>query len=140
MHEVKISQDLDHKNLVKFVKWFSIEKRHVIIIPFFPRSVADMMNRKSLVRQAAPLAAIQVIARYCFDALRHLHSKKLCYADLKHANIMLQNVEDGHATLVDYGATVPIGSPIREFTDAFCMDVDTAVGSENWTGFVLGPH
>ena len=133
MREVEANQAFDHKNLVKFIKTFSIQedKRHVIVMPFFPRSVADWLTRHTVI----PLNALTVIARNCFDALCHLHSKGFCYADLKPANIMLQNTEPGYATLVDYGATVRLGSPIIEFSHHYCLDADTVTATEHldWT-------
>jgi serine/threonine protein kinase len=136
IREVKINKALEHKNLVKFINNFSIqsETRHIIIMPFFPRSVADMLTQHSSI----PLAAIRVIARNCFDALCHLHSKGFCFSDLKPSNIMLQNAEHGHATLVDYGATVRIGSPIIEFTQHYCLDADTITATEHLDWICLG--
>jgi hypothetical protein len=135
MREVEISQALDHGNLVKFIKTFSIEgERHVIIMPFFPRSAADLLSQASVIS----LATIKVIARNCFDALCHLHSKGFCFVDLKPSNIMLQNAEQGRATLVDYGATVRIGSPIIEFTKQYCLDANTSQATEHLDWICLG--
>jgi serine/threonine protein kinase len=136
IREVEISQALDHKNLVKFIKTFSIqnETRHIIIMPFFPRSVSDMLDQHSKIGSAA----IKVIARNCFDALCHLHSKGFCFADLKPSNIMLQNGVHGHAILVDYGATIPIGSPIIEFTAQYCLNANPMIATEHLDWICLG--
>ena len=136
LREVETNHALDHENLVKFIKTFSIQNdaRHIIIMPFFPRSVADMLYQHYTI----PLAAIRVIARNCFDALCHLHSRRLCFADLKPSNIMLQNGEHGHATLVDYGATVRIGSPVIEFTEQYCLDANTSKATEHLDWICLG--
>ena len=113
LREVEANQALEHKNLVKFVKTFSIpdDARHIIIMPFFPRSVADWLTQDSTL----PLTAVIIIARSCFDALCHLHSKGFCFADLKPSNIMLHNSEPSYATLVDYGATTRIVAQIGGF-------------------------
>ena len=136
LREVETNQVLEHKNLVKFVKTFSIqnEARHVIIMPLFPRSVADWLIQDS----ALPLTAVKMIARSCFDALCHLHSKKFCFADLKPANIMLHNSEPSYATLVDYGATVQINSPIIEFTESYCLDAGKYKATEHLDWICLG--
>ena len=136
LREVETNQVLEHKNLVKFVKTFSIqdEARHVIIMPHFPRSVADWLIQDS----ALPLTAVKIIARSCFDALCHLHSKRFCFADLKPSNIMLHNSEPSYTTLVDYGATVRIGSPIIEFTESYCLDADTITATEHLDWICLG--
>jgi serine/threonine protein kinase len=103
-------------------------------MPFFPRSVADWLIQDS----ALPLAAVKVIARSCFDALCHLHSKRFCFTDLKPSNVMLQNAEPSYATLVDYGATVQIGSPLIEFTRSYCLDADTITATEHLDWICLG--
>ena len=136
MREVETDRALDHKNLVKFIKSLSIQNdaRHIIIMPFFPRSVADLLSQQSEI----PLVAIKIIARNCFDALCHLHSKGLCFADLKPSNIMLHNTEPGYATLVDYAAAVRIGSPIIEFTESYCLDADKITATEHLDWICLG--
>jgi len=103
-------------------------------MPFFPRSAADMLTQHFPI----PLTGIRVIARNCFDALCHLHSKGFCFVDLKPSNIMLQSGEQGHATLVDYGATVRTGSPIIEFTRSYCLDADTNTATEHMDWICLG--
>jgi serine/threonine protein kinase len=132
LREVQTNESVEHKNLVKFIKTFSIqnESRHIIIMPLFPRSVADWLVQDSVL----PLTAVKIIARSCFEALCHLHSKGFCFADLKPSNIMLQHAEPSYATLVDYGATVRIGSPTIEFTRSYCLDAtpNTATESLDW--------
>ena len=127
---------MDHKNLLKFIKSFSIQNgaRHIIIMPFFPRSVADWLTQHSSI----PLAAIRVIARNCFDALCHVHDKGFCFADLKPSNIMLQNGEQGKATLIDYGGTVRIGSAVIEYTEDYCLDAYAWAATENMDWICLG--
>ena len=139
LREVEINNALDHhlqRNLVKFIKTFSIQDdaRHIIIMPLFPRSVADWLIQDS----ALPFTAVKIIAKSCFDALCHLHSKGFCFADLKPSNIMLQNTEPNYATLVDYGATVRLGCPIIEFTGSYCLDADTITATENLDWVCLG--
>ena len=103
-------------------------------MPFFPRSVADWLTHDSTL----PLTAVIMIARSCFDALCHLHSKRFCFADLKPSNIMLHNSEPSYATLVDYGATTRIGSPIIECTQSYCLDADTSTTTEQLDWICLG--
>ena len=136
LREVEINQTLEHKNLVKFVKTFSIQNdsRHVIIMPFFPRSVADWLNQDSKI----PFPAVKIIAQSCYDALCYLHSKSFCFVDLKPSNIMLQNNEPSYAILVDYGATVQIGDPVIEFTESYCLDADKSTANQNLDWICLG--
>jgi hypothetical protein len=135
--EVEVNRVLDAGyNAVKFIKSFTIENvakedHHIIIMPFFPRSAADFLTQ----HMSITARAFVIIARDCFTALRHIHLKRYCYADLKPANIMLQSGENGQATLVDFGASVRLGSPTIEVTRTYCLNVDTSVGSErlDWT-------
>jgi serine/threonine protein kinase len=60
------------------------------------------------------------------------------FADLKPSNIMLHNGEHGHATLVDFGATVRIGSPIIEFTTQYCLMANPLMASEKLDWICLG--
>jgi hypothetical protein len=57
---------------------------------------------------------------------------------LKPSNVMLQNAEPSYATLVDYGATVRIGSPLIEFTRSYCLDADTITATEYLDWICLG--
>ena len=136
MREVEVNETVEHGNLVKFIKTFSIqnEARHIIIMPFFPRSVSDWINIASTV----PMDAIKVIARSCFDALCHLHSKGFCFADLKPCNIMLQNCDPNYATLVDYSTTIQLGSHVIEFTEQYCLDANTVTATEDLDWICLG--
>jgi serine/threonine protein kinase len=135
LREVNVSQTMEHQNLVKFIKYFSLEGgRHVIIMPFFPRSAADLLIQS----YALSLPAIRVIARSCFDALCYMHGNRFCFADLKPPNIMLMNARPNYATLVDYGAAVSIGSPVIEFSQQYCLDANTTIASEQLDWICLG--
>ncbi|KAJ3113388.1 hypothetical protein HDU96_003434 [Phlyctochytrium bullatum] len=133
--EVSMSQALDHENLVKFIKSFSIQEgaRNIIIMPFYPRSVADLLENNCPV----PLEMFRRIARNCYDALSYLHSKGFCFVDVKPSNIMLEAGEQGHAVLVDYGATVRTGKMVEQLTEVYCLDADTWMATEylDWICF-----
>ncbi|KAE8884745.1 hypothetical protein PF005_g12639 [Phytophthora fragariae] len=123
--EIAVNRALgSHPNIVQFVKSFSVantegEQRHIIVMPFFAWSAADLFAQHSPVE----LGALATIARDCLSALCHIHAKKFCFADLKPSNIMLHCGEQGDATLVDFGGAVRIRDPIVEITDEFCLDV-----------------
>ncbi|KAJ3328823.1 hypothetical protein HDU76_009218 [Blyttiomyces sp. JEL0837] len=132
-HEVDINNRLSpHENIIKFVKSFSLpdNSRHFIIMPFLPRSAGDLLKENSGEISQIPLETIATIARDTFSALKHIHLRGFCFADLKPDNIMLESGEEGRAVLVDFGATVPIGSVTLEFTRRYCLDIDTTYGTE----------
>lgn len=82
-------------------------RRAIIIMPFLPRSTADLLAAQSPFR----ISMIAVIARDCVTAcLRHLHVKKFCFADVKLDNIILQ---DREAPLVDFRQFVSARSSSR---------------------------
>ena len=124
-HEVLASNAFDHPNIVKFLKSFSIEKGHIIIMPYFPRTVHDIKTQYTFV----PIGAIATVARDIYSAVAHIHEKGYCFADVKPSNIVLENQEQGKAVLVDFGATVKLGSKIKEVTDAYCLDYNTNIAS-----------
>ncbi|KAL8008986.1 putative protein kinase-like domain superfamily [Plasmopara halstedii] len=67
-----------HANIVQFLKSFSTgntenEQRHIIVMPFFARCAADLLTQQSPIE----LRALITIAHDCFEALCHIHSKKL---------------------------------------------------------------
>ncbi|KAE9299736.1 hypothetical protein PR003_g22918 [Phytophthora rubi] len=135
--EIAVNRALgSHPNIAQFVKSFSVtntegEQRHIIVMPFFARSAADLLTQHSPVE----IGALATIARDCLSALCHIHDKQFCFADLKPSNIMLHCGEQGGATLVDFGGVVGLGNPIVERTGQFCLDVDVRQGSEllDWT-------
>jgi serine/threonine protein kinase len=85
-----------------------------------------------------PVTVVKIIAQSCFDALCYLHANGFCFADLKPSNIMLHNSEPSYATLVDYGATIRIGSPIVEYSESYCLDANICIATENLDWYCLG--
>ncbi|KAJ3328826.1 hypothetical protein HDU76_009221 [Blyttiomyces sp. JEL0837] len=128
-HEVDINEKLaSHENIVKFAKNCSLpdDSRHFIIMPYFPRSASDLLKHYP----KFPRQTIVTIVRDIFSALKHIHSRGYCFVDLKPANIMLKSSEEGRAVLVDFGATVRIGSYLKETTERYCLDWDGCL----WNG------
>jgi serine/threonine protein kinase len=84
-----------HPNIVKVVKSFSMpfkgEMRHVLIMPPFPRSCADLKALGTCLSRDT----LKMIAQDCFNALCHIHDNDFIYCDLKHSNIMLSGGENG---------------------------------------------
>jgi hypothetical protein len=85
--------------------------------PFYGKPIRQWNTRTWLSSSRLspiPRAAMRAVAQNCFEAHCHMPSKGFCFADLKPSNIMLQNnAEPGYATLVDYRATVRIGTHHR---------------------------
>ena len=133
--DVRVNQLFQHKNIVKNIKWFHVEEKkfYIIVMPLYPESVADAMT----VYSEMPVSIIRCIARDCFSALCHVHSNGYIFGDLKPSNIMLNNTDDVTATLIDLGAVVKIGEPVVEYSQEYCLDVNTAIATEkiDWACF-----
>lgn len=124
----------EHPNIVKFINHFSVEKYSFIVMPFYPRSVHQLLECDL----ALGLPLIATIAQNCFEALVFIHSKGFCYSDFKPANIMLESGEQAHAVLIDFGSPVPFGKSIRQFTRIYCLNYDLywpASESFDWVCF-----
>jgi len=99
-HEFRVSQMLDHKNLIKIYAleeskdWlFRIRKAHLLI---------EFVNGKTL-DTCPPLRLpmlVQVFNRVA-DGLVHMHRRKVYHADLKPNNIMISR--SGDVKIIDYG-------------------------------------
>lgn len=99
-HEFRVSQMLDHKNLIKVhaletVKdWlFRIRKVHLLI---------EYINGKTLdTCPPLPLPKLVQIFKCAADGLVHMHRRKVYHADLKPNNILLSR--GGDVKIIDYG-------------------------------------
>ncbi len=129
-----------HENVASFFDSFSIDKKkenqeyYAIIMPYFPRSVADFYH----CCKKMSIHSIAFIARDCFHALSHIHSAQYCFGDLKPDNIMIKNQPTGSAVLVDFGAAEPLGQPLKEYSPAFCLDMNTEASVTGFDWVCLG--
>ena len=129
----------EHENIIPFLKTFAVDlqrdgpKRmaNVMIMPFHPRSVKDF---QVVAGGKLPNAALAVIARDCYSALVHIHSKGLCYGDLKPKNIMLSGHEP-KAILIDFESVVEFGDTLTRCTRRYSLDAYDRDASEetDWT-------
>ncbi|HTK76043.1 MAG TPA: serine/threonine-protein kinase [Gemmataceae bacterium] len=99
-HEFKVSQKLDHPNLVKLyaleeVKdWlFRVKKAHLLI---------EYINGKTL-DEVPPLSMPKLISVFTQIAagLEHMHRRNVLHADMKPGNVMLSRA--GEVKVIDYG-------------------------------------
>jgi serine/threonine protein kinase len=99
-HEFRVSQKLDHKNLIKIYAleeikdWlFRIRKAHLLI---------EYVNGKTL-DTCPPLRLPMLVQVFnsVADGLVHMHRRKVYHADLKPNNIMIGRA--GDVKIIDYG-------------------------------------
>jgi serine/threonine protein kinase len=99
-HEFRVSQMLDHKNLIKVYAletikdWlFRIHKVHLLI---------EFVNGKTLdTCPPLPLPKLVQVLKCVADGLVHMHRRKVYHADIKPNNIMLSR--SGDVKIIDYG-------------------------------------
>lgn len=99
-HEFRVSQMLDHKNLIKIYAleeikdWlFRIRKAHLLI---------EFVNGKTLdTCPPLPLPMLVQVFNCVADGLIHMHRHKVYHADLKPNNIMISRA--GDVKIIDYG-------------------------------------
>ena len=128
-----------HPSIVSCIDDFKSpdEKHCVLVVPFFPRSVFDLV-------QCAPDSFD--MERLAFRLLKDLRSALetmhscvpgWCHADIKPSNIMLQSdliserddLEPPHAVLIDFGSCVQFGKPLIEGTEPFSLDLNASIAS-----------
>jgi hypothetical protein len=102
--------------LVRFaVEGTLADGRHIIVMPYFPLSLADVahlfLQRAS---QSLPARNLAQLAIGLAVALRTLHALGLAHCDVKPANVMLRG--DGWPVLVDLAAATRFGEPPVEVT------------------------
>ena len=102
--------------LVRFaVEGTLADGRHIIVMPYFPLSLADVahlfLQRAS---QSLPARNLAQLAIGLAVALRTLHALGLAHCDVKPANVMLRG--DGWPALVDLAAATRFGEPPAEVT------------------------
>lgn len=115
-------------NVVSFNDSFSHGLRHYIIMPFYPRSAADLLLSGSMSDSVVAVIAVQF-------SIEDLHRKGFCFCDIKPANIMLGS---GSPLLVGLAAIVPIGSKIIETTKPFFLDCSIEIGTKAIDYYCLG--
>jgi serine/threonine protein kinase len=99
-HEFRVSQMLDHKNLIKIYAFeevkdwlFRVRKVHLLI---------EYVNGKTL-DTCPPLKLPMLVQVFKFvaDGLVHMHRRRVYHADLKPNNIMVSR--SGDVKVIDYG-------------------------------------
>ena len=123
--EVGFNKAISHDHVARFVASFSFETRHVIIMPLFARSAADLLTQHATL----PTDTVLTIASNIGSALDYIHSCGYCFADVKPSNIMMESSLVGNAKLIDFGSAIKLGETVIEISKPYCLDVNVEIGS-----------
>lgn len=96
--EVKILQQVSHKNVIKISETFrDQERRLVMVFPFMPLTLAKLIGSGSISLE---------VTKKCFhdllSALTYLHEQGIIHRDIKPSNLLLAS-SSGPAYLSDFG-------------------------------------
>ncbi len=107
LNEAAILSRLDHKNICRFIEYFSDGPVYVIVLEYI-----DGVDLKELMQiesgSLIPFEQSKAIACECFDAFQYAYEKGILHRDIKPSNIMIDR--NGRTILMDFGTAV-------EFTD-----------------------
>ena len=90
-------------------------ERMAMITPYYPLDVSALNLQKS------PETATNV-AMCGLASVKAFASKKLCHADIKPSNMMLEGARGKTVVMIDFGSSVPYGESITELSFAFGLD------------------
>ena len=90
-------------------------ERMAMITPYYPLDVSALDLRNSL--ETATNVAMCGLA-----SVKAFANKKLCHADIKPSNMMLEGARGKTVVMIDFGSSVPYGESITELSFAFGLD------------------
>jgi serine/threonine protein kinase len=91
------------------------DERMAMITPYYPSDVSSLELCNSM--EAATNIAMCGLA-----SVKAFSSKKMCHADIKPSNMMLEGAGGKTVVMVDFGSSVPYGESITELSFAFGLD------------------
>jgi eukaryotic-like serine/threonine-protein kinase len=103
LNEAAILSALDHKNICRFIEYFSDGPDYVIVLEYI-----DGVDLKELMQtqpgNLIPFEQAKVIASECLDAFQYAYEKGVLHRDIKPSNIMIDR--SGKSIIMDFGTAV----------------------------------
>jgi len=90
-------------------------ERMAMITPYYPLDVSALDLRNSL-------ETVTNVAMCGLASVKAFSSKKICHADIKPSNMMLEGSRGKTVVMIDFGSSVPYGESITELSFAFGLD------------------
>lgn len=98
MNEVRILQNLDHENIIKYYSWHKTRNHFWIVLEYCPGGdILTLIDQD----KCLPESIIKDFGLNIIDGLHYLHTNGVIYADLKPSNILFN--EYGVLKLCDFG-------------------------------------
>lgn len=134
--EAKALSQVKHKNLVQILDFNVTAQNHAYLIMEY----IEGMDLRSLLKVKGSLSvpsSLYITSQIC-QALSHAHSKNVIHRDLKTSNIIINNFEDPHVTVVDFGLATQ--RAVDDRTTVKIADQDTTEGKIVGSPLYMSPE
>ncbi|KAG4301953.1 hypothetical protein PCANB_002166 [Pneumocystis canis] len=118
-YEVRLLEELNHKNIVKKLKSFRYGQDLVLVLPFLPYNLIPMVQLMSHDKNW-----LKEQLKGITSALEYIHEKGIIHRDIKPQNIMFLS-EKGPAMLIDFSTAWSRENPGNEVQGKLITDVAT---------------
>lgn len=113
--EIQVLRGIHHPHVVRIVEATAVGDPW-LVMPLAMTSLEDAVATHGAFAVDEVLGVLLAIA----SALQAVHRHRLVHADVKPANILLE--DDGRPLLADFGVAHPIGTPPTHFTPSYFAD------------------
>ncbi|OAA56569.1 serine/threonine-protein kinase-like protein [Niveomyces insectorum RCEF 264] len=116
-NEMKIMQNIQHPNIVRYIEHFDFDNRLFIIIMEFVSGgdLGSFINKHGRL----PEATVKEMAGQLIDALGYLHLKNITHRDVKPDNILIDSLMPFTVKLTDFGLSKMVDNE-QTFLRTFC--------------------
>ena len=115
-----LNQMPPHPNVMQLRHSFLYQGRGILILPFYPRTVYDVVQTCPAGNPLPELA--RKVLKSGQAALRAIHDAGWCHCDVKPTNILLPAGDTGEPVLGDMGSCVRIGNKVCETSPTYHLD------------------
>eukprot|EP00088_Acartia_fossae_P066608 TRINITY_DN8268_c1_g1_i1.p1 TRINITY_DN8268_c1_g1~~TRINITY_DN8268_c1_g1_i1.p1 ORF type:complete len:343 (-),score=81.75 TRINITY_DN8268_c1_g1_i1:176-1204(-) len=112
LREIKLLQELSHRNIIELVDVFGHRSNVSIVMNFMDTDLEIIIKDTSLILTAANIKSYTL---QTLLGLEYLHSNWILHRDLKPNNLLVD--ASGCLKLGDFGLAKYFGSPNRQYTD-----------------------